>query len=255
MLSKGLLEERLKSCKIFNSKFNSAKIIIPKKLENIFLINFIFWRFYEGLNQALFSGEQNLFFKDVNSYPDLTDYRRGRYIEVKCAGHSRRIMLKDSQINNYRLLQMSNEPIKNPRIYFTIYRYGFKGILKKFKNKKPKEIVESLAENTKFMVGIPFSVISHAHSYGEKYEVPLLSRKFGVHGIPSTHLSTVLIDDFFEKPEKALEYLELNPTEFKIRYYKTSDGIKVNGFEVKPFSIVLIKSSDEFEKRFVDGLK
>ncbi|MBI2630465.1 hypothetical protein HYW76_05165 [Candidatus Pacearchaeota archaeon] len=249
MLKKGLLETMMSQVEVFTPKY--ARVIIPPSKDIIHLIRL----FYQGLNQTIFSGdlESQIELNGATIQPDTTDYKRQRYIEVKAAGHTRRVMLKDREIFTRLELQLSSSPIPNPRIYYSLYRYGMKGILGKFRDSHSEEVTQFLAENTKFMVGLPFSVILQVYLAGyEPHE--FVSRKYG-RGVPATHFSSSLFDLFLSSPEQAITSFGFNPEDFIIKKKKLADRVSLNGFNVNPFPLVLIKDTDEFHQAWIETIK
>ena len=211
--------------------------------------------FYEALAQAIFAGEiRNRNKESGDIEPDLTDCERNRYIEVKCAGHTRRIMLKDDQIDKYRKLQLSEFPIENPRIYFTMFRYAVRGIEKHVKDYREDQVINFLTTNTSYMVGLPFSVIYHIHQHGSASS-DLYTRCETERSNPVTNFSTRAFELFFSEPERALKDVYLNPKDFNIRRTKISKRMSVNSYSLNQFPITLIKDNDEYHQQFIDRLK
>ena len=256
MLNSKFIEKRLRHSKVFKPK--KAKISFEVQQTLPFSspqVNRILRDFYEALAQAIFAGEtrnRNKESKDIE--PDLTDYERNRYIEVKCAGHTRRIMLKDEQIDKYRRLQLSDFPIENPRIYFAMFRYAVRGIERHTKEFREDQVINFLTMNTSYMVGLPFSVIYHIHQRGSELS-ELYTRCETERSNPVTNFSTRAFELFFSEPERALKNIYLNPKDFTIRRTKTSKRMSVNSHPLIQLPITLVKDNDEYHQKFIDKLR
>ncbi len=255
MLPEGLLAERMRrGSDVFCPKVYSARIPFPITIANEKTITTILGCFYEGLNEAIFGGEKLPRRKGMNVIPDGTDVSRNRHLEVKAVGHTRRVMLKDKQIEGYRNLQLSNYPNENPKLYMPVYRYGMRGACEHFMLRPSDHVFRYLAENTRFMIGLDFSVIDAIHRAGYKGH-HLASRNYGRKGKPATHLSSVLIDLFFSNPEEALKEFELEIKDYRIRHHILSKGLVINGVQIQPFPMVLIKSTGEYHLHFIKQLR
>mgnify|MGYP001560874207 CR=1 FL=1 len=255
MIKREVLEERIKIDDVFKPKNLDVKV----EVQQLFYfgkvhINEILRDFYEHLAQAIFSG--NLRNRQIENgedvAPDLTDHPRRRYIEVKAVGHTKRVMLKGEQIDKYANIQTSESFLT--RIYFNLFRYSTRGIVKRTEGMREDDIIQFLAQDTKFMVGLPFSIVYKIHSEGYKGH-DLASRTYGVGGAPCTNLSTRGIDLFFSNPEQVIESFHLNPEDFLIRRTKIAEGVTVNSYPLAPFPMTLIKASDSYHKKFVRQLE
>ncbi|MFH1802929.1 MAG: hypothetical protein ABH864_05790 [archaeon] len=211
--------------------------------------------FYEGLARAIFSGElrNRQQEEDCEIEPDITSIAKQRYIEVKAAGHTRRVMLKDEQIRKYESLQISNYPFPDPKIYFTIFRYRTRGIQKALMGKSEEEAIEYLAQDTKLMVGLPFSIVRTVHQSGFEKSSPI-TRYDGERGVLCTNFSTVLFDSFFSQPEATIEKFSLSPADYCIKRRRLG-SIQVNRTPLTPFPLVLIKDTDEHHASWVSNLR
>ena len=163
-------------------------------------------------------------------------------------------MLKDGQIRKYSELQTSDSPIQNPRIYWTLFRYGVRGIQKIYGHEPTDKIIDYLSQDTRFMVGLPFSVIYELHEEGFRKN-GLTTRFNGKIGTPCTNFSTVMFDLFFSKPEQALEMFGLNPEDFRIRRHRVPEGILMNSHPLQPFPLALIKDNDQHHACWIERLK
>ncbi len=256
MLDSKFIEARLKHSKVFKPKRGKISFEVQQTLPfSSPQVNRILRDFYEALAQAIFAGEtRNRNKKLADIEPDLTHYERKRYIEVKCAGHTRRIMLKDEQIDKYHRLQLSDFPIENPRIYFTMFRYAVRGIERHVKDYREDQVINFLTINTSYMVGLPFSVIYHIHQNGSDLS-DLYTRCETEMSNPVTNFSTRAFELFFTEPEIALKDVFLNPKDFTIRRTKTSKRMSINSYPLQQFPITLIKDNDNYHQEFINKLK
>ncbi len=252
MVAKRTLEERLEVEDIFHPKTRSIRVQEQRVLPQVNYAQEILRDFYESVAKAIFSGESRNRQKEQGIEPDLSDSERARYIEVKATGHTRRVMLKDGQMEKYETLQVSNFPIPNPRIYVVIFRYAAREIHKEVKGFSTKEVINYLTKNTSFMLGLPYSLAHNIHKQGYSGNGNV-TRFAGEKGTPCTYLSTRLIDQFFTDPQAAISSLSLDPNNFLIR--KTKIGaLRVNRFSLTPFPMTMIKDSDKYHKKFVREL-
>ena len=253
---------------VFRTKLRQSRVFKPKRREISFdvqqtlpfsspQVNRILRDFYEVLAKAIFEGKSMDRNNETNDIePDLTDIERRRYIEVKCAGHTRRIMLKDEQIAKYARLQLSDFPIENPRIYFSMFRYAVRGIEEHVKDYREDQVINFLTANTSYLVGLPFSVIYHIHQHGLGLSKSgLYSRCETERSNPVTNFSTRAFELFFAEPEQALADISLNSDDFTIRRTKTSKRISVNSYPLIQFPITLVKDNNDYHQKFIKRLR
>lgn len=244
----------MRSAEVFNPKSASSNFKYPITRINRWTVGLVVSSFYEALNQSIFGGVQGYHHLQTGRHPDTTDEQRGRYIEVKATSHSRRVMLKDEQVGKDAILQISDNPIVEPHLYEAIYRYGSRrGICRDFRNMFSGKFIRFLENNTRFLIGLDFPIIYQCHSLGFQGH-RLLSRRFGK-GTPATHFSSTLIDLFFSNPEQALGEIGLNAEYYRIQHRRLAEGLTLNGHEVKPFPMVLIKSNPDTHARFIEELR
>ncbi len=254
MIKKGLLEQRLETEDVFVPKLQDIDI----QIQRIFYfgsitVNEIIRDFYEGLAKAIFSGElRDRQRENVSIEPDLTDRTRKRYIEVKAAGRTRRVMLKDEQIKKYLSLQFSDYPIRDPRIYFVIFRYGTRGIKRRVDGLSREGVLEYLAGDTRFMIGLPFSIVHCVHEKGP--QINNFFSRYDGERTACTNFSSRAIDMFFAYPEEAIKCMSLNPDDFKIRRTKLTSDVTINSYNVQAFPMTLIKNTDEYNESWRKGL-
>jgi hypothetical protein len=256
MIPEGLLEKRLREGKVHHPRNPSITVQIQQTFYFGSLhINELLRDFYGGLAAAIFSGtlRNRQTEGDREIEPDLTSTAKGRYIEVKAAGRTRRVMLKDDQMAKYLSLQLSEDPIPHPRIYFVFFRYGTRGIQKALYGKSQEESFEYIARDTKFMVGLPLSIVHSIHHAGLE-DHPLAPRTYGEGGVPCTNFSTLVFDSFFSHPEKTIRMFSLYPGHYQVKRRKIGQ-LSVNGTEINPFPLVLIKATDEHHASWIKQVR
>ncbi|MFH1290853.1 MAG: hypothetical protein ABIH92_05625 [Nanoarchaeota archaeon] len=256
MIRESLLERRLREGQVHNPRSSNVILQVQRTFYFGFVdVNRVIRDFYEGLAQAIFSGDLRDRQREgeCDIEPDVTSMARKRYIEVKAAGHTRRIMLKDEQIEKYTSLQISEDPIPDPRIYFTLFRYGTRGIQKALREKSEEEAIEYLAQDTRFMVGLPLSIIHTIHRAGFD-EISPITRYDGERGVSCTNFSTLLFDSFFSRPEQTIRDFSLYPGDYDIKRRQLGELI-VNQHLVKPFPLVLIKDTDAHHAKWISQLR
>ncbi|MBU0466615.1 MAG: hypothetical protein KJ718_05295 [Nanoarchaeota archaeon] len=256
MIPEGLLEKRLREGKVHIHRNPNVNVHVQKVFYFGSLnVNEMIRDFYEGLARAIFSGSlrNRQTEEDYDIEPDITSPERKRYIEVKAAGHTRRIMLKDDQIEKYARLQISKDPIPNPRIYFTFFRYGTRGIQKQLSGKSEEEALAYFAQHTRVMVGFPLSIIHKIHKEGFGSN-PLATRTSGDLGMSCTNFTTLAFDFFFSQPEQTIRRFSLYPGNYEIKRRKLG-ALTINKIPIKPFPFVLIKDTDGYHRKWISQLR
>jgi hypothetical protein len=209
--------------------------------------------FYEILTSAIFGGKwlgtsnssnngNGLFQPDVMS--------RDTIIESKSVCWKEALKLVDFQLDQYLLQQCTDFYQNSRRIFFSIFKYNVKSPLSYFKNFKGnhlEEMVKTLAENTSFLMFLPFSVVSALHTprensseekkaYFSRYEDPRFD--------PLTRLKATGMKDLLLFPEKVLEIYGINPKDYKIVKTKLPKSVKINKNKINSFPILFIEDLD-----------
>ncbi len=258
MIPSRLLEKRIRECPVHHPRHPNTNIDLSmgRLLFDQADPAQIVGRFYESLSQAIFSGEIGIKQENGDSEiePDITAPERGRYIEVKAVGLSRAPMFKDYQIEEYRQLQFFDDPIPEARIYFTLFRYNARGIRQRLRGSTTNETLEYFARNTRFMTGLPFSLIYQIYKKGNDAGNHLTERTHSREGEPCTILRTTALDEFFSHPEGTIRQFSFYPGNYEIKR-RVLGNLTINDIPVTPFPMVLIKDTDQHHSKWLESIR
>lgn len=216
--------------------------------------------FFELLSQGIYGGkiqniqdveEQNL---DINhTEPDLTSSTQKCFREVKSASKGNYVRLRNDQIERYALLQEGSGMFSKPLIRFEIFRHGIKELQKNFRDKNLEDLINSLCEEVKFQLSLPFSIVHKLF----KENTPFSSKreylnKFGER-LAYTEFSSYGLNHFLAEPEESIRGLGLNLDDFIIQKRKSSKKLFMNGTKIKQYPILLIGDVDH--KKWLENFK
>ena len=209
--------------------------------------------FYEILSQGIWGGELNpkinlnLGASEISFFPDLSSKE---YIsEIKSISPYRRLKLKDWQIAKYSAV-IYNDQFPEKRINFKIFRHGLKEIQKKYGNKKLRDLIKGLSQNTFYGISMPFSLIFEL--YSSNFEHTSRYDNDGSSFETQTRVSSKFIDELVCEPENTLKSLGFQKDRFGFIPRNSPKRIKVNRFEVRsfPFLEIVDREIDSWRSNF-----
>ena len=245
---------------------NSLELILEKKiLEYPLQLDFlglasnngkelttVLGHYYEILTQGICGGTiKNRRISDSIEL-DLFNCERNSLQEIKATSPGEGIILGDEQIRKYVRLQLDDSFAEPPKVVFNLYRHGIRKLIKSFGKKALEDLIKELSLSTKFMLSLPFSVVTAIHNSDCKY----CSVYDGEMWTPYTRFLSSGLNAMLAYPEKTLQEFGLNPEDFKIQKIKFPLGVKINGIKITSFPILIVTDKDhekwteEFRKGF-----
>jgi len=184
----------------------------------------------------------------VTSEPDLVIDKKSCLRESKSVSPGGGLKIEDEQMAKYLCLQL-NEYFQNPpKIIFEIFRHGVRKLVKNFKQKPLEELVSALS-NPRFLLSIPLSIILEIHRVGENHSSEYTYRyedNGGKYDSYSQLLSSGL-NAILAYPKEALSRFGLNPNNYNIWKLKFPEGVTMNGKNITPFPVLLIRDKNHGE--------
>jgi hypothetical protein len=185
--------------------------------------------------------------------PDLT-LGEGKYKEVKSVERVEPLKLYNKQMRKYLSIvkngvNCNGNNISPPELDFEIFRHGVGKLFKNFRTKSLDELVEKLSLNMRFMLSLPPQIVFLIYQ-----DSPYTSKYGGgpTHP-PCSKFSSPGINSLLAYPSETLAQLGLNPEDFMIRKRRFPEGVTMNGFEINPFPILMIK--DRNYEEWLEKLK
>ena len=199
-------------------------------------------RFYEVLTNIIYGGKlcklQQTPFEDtsINSTPDLT-HSNGARREVKAVAEGQYLKLNDVQIFRYLTLQQRQQGA----ITFEIFRHGVKNLIRDGNKRTLDNLLEDLANNTRYMISLPFSAIFGIYLSGTDTDHRLTSRYDGDKWESLTRLNSRPLNDFLNCPKKILASCGIDYGMFSFHRFRFPKGITISGHEIKPFPVLRVE--------------
>lgn len=175
--------------------------------------------------------------------PDVKDDKRKRMFEAKALFIGSDCILRDTQIESYKYLQLKNPDYS---LFVALYKHAVPEI-KKFKG-ADDELTYELAMRTKFSVILPLSIGIHLHDYRGRgiYRYDIENKRPGTYfeSPPATHILSGTINDILVDPEGFIQRVGLNPEDYRVSRKMSPLEYKVLGNTVKPFPILWVQDKD-----------
>lgn len=204
--------------------------------------------FYEILAQGIYGGKRTkkYLLENDNGFsmgfiPDLIN--GNRIWDSKASAARQHIKLKDEQLMKYSLFQMKSE--EPPNIKIDIFRHGINNMNSKFIDRPLKEFVFQLTKDTRSMVSLDLSVIFEYYRMAHKTKH--LKLRYDK-GLSYTKISPVTLNNFIAYPEKTVEELGFDLKDIEIKKRRFPSDVKVNGYEMNSFPVVIIENKNYPEK-------
>jgi hypothetical protein len=174
------------------------------------------------------------------SNPDTVDLPNNRMREHKACSAGSTLILRDEQIKSY-LEDQRSYPAWDIRS--VLFRHGLKGI-RSFEG-SDGELFSYLGNHTLYGLNLPLSVLVSLHE-GHKYNNgTIIATRSENKSFPwATRVSKGYLNQLFFEPEKSLNQIDLDPTEYSIRRDRSPRDFSVDRKHVAPFPILTIEHTD-----------
>jgi hypothetical protein len=206
-------------------------------------------QFYEILTAAIVEGEwnrnKNLLKKGYGHlHPDVIC--DDMLVDAKAIRADGPLKIRDKQFEQYLLHQGISTD--NRSIFYSIFRYGITNPIVCLRKKENvlEEMISVLSKKTDFMILLPFSATINMHnpihSHFSRYEK---DRKTGeTVPDPLTQIPKTELTKLFDSPEVFLADCGINPENYLIKRTTLPAGIKISGYDVLSFPILVIEDKD-----------
>ena len=169
--------------------------------------------------------------------PDIIDTRRKKVGESKACYSGESCKLQDLQIERYKSIQYDNQ---DSAVYFAIYRHTLKGIKSIWKGSE-KELLEELADKTRFSIVLPFSIILSLY---KSKNLELVYRYDGKKFYKCSSIRSLTINRFLTEPKGVIEQLDLNYNNFIVNRFLSPKNFHTNNHRVRQFPLLTIFDLD-----------
>ncbi len=204
---------------------------------------------------------------DLLVVPDLISYDSRYAWEYKSLLAGEPVKLEDIQVSKYVYLEkkLKEETGEFPVISYEIFKHRVTKSIKRFKEEPTEKLIKEISENVLNMVSLPLDIIIKINALkGEDKISPFI--KTGKKGKFSsryemgrwygdyTSLHSPALNGFIFRPEETLEVFGLNPDNYTIEKRKFQKGVKINGQDITPFPVLILRNKfyHEWIKEFMD---
>ncbi len=213
---------------------------------------------FEFISRGIYGGEykltQGISGENGNhllSEPDIFHSENDLYREVKSFRTGGQLKLLDEQMEKYVQIQFPDLQtqmdfpgiLKDPKIRFELFRHRIKNLTKKHKDSEIEKLVSGISKGIGFMISMPFSVAYAAYAHLNQGEGGLTYRYEEQRESWYTSIRSSGLNQILAHPERSLKGLGLNPDDFKFYKRKFPKNVILNGNEVSPFPVLIIKES------------
>lgn len=215
--------------------------------------------FFERLTRLIYGGKiDNL--KEIldggyngRTKPDVIDTGKNLARETKSVGPGGFVELQDPQMARYSCIKLGvcDGLDSDPSIRFEFFRHGVRGLEKIMREKDVSGMVGSLAQNTRFLLSLPFQIVFEIWHPENSYK----KRGKCETRTPHTRFYSTELNYFLAYPEEAIASYDLDPDSFEIHKFKFPGGVLANEHEIKTFPILLIrdKNPKKFNREFMEN--
>lgn len=195
--------------------------------------------FFELLSQGIWGGrikdQKNNSNGDlIKTEPDIIFEDSSKIKEIKAISKSSCLKLSDEQIAKYFFIHSQGLDQKFPEIRYNIYRHGVKEVENNYFGKSLDSLISAFSSSIKFMISMPFELIFEIYSN----KSDLTSRYEGEKYSKMTRLNSSSLNKALADPNRFLEDLDLDPSNFKIIKRKFPKNVILNGRKINPFPIL-----------------
>lgn len=198
--------------------------------------------YYELLTSSLFGGaliDRIIKIENEHTYigckPDVKSRRRKEIHESKGVKQGAHLNIMTDQIGRYKAVQITNPEYD---IYFTIWRHSIKGIIRD--RRTDGDFRDELGSCTLAGIKVPLSLIDAMYNAKQNN----ICRRYNSSGWDTVSVKSPYLNGLILNPVEAIGKIA-NVADYTWKRYRIPDGVVVDGINVKPFPLIVIKDRNK----------